>query len=518
MIRRVLVGSGARTAVAIGTAGSLLILLGASQGASPYTLKQPGAWFFGIPAQRPIPFPGPRPHGVLAFLGVLAVLGGMTLLALAWVWLVRARGQDGGLSWGQVALSAAAWTLPLLLVAPLFSRDAYTYAAQGQMMAEHLNPYRHGPVVLGDQNPFTRLTDPLWRGSVSPYGPLFLLLDEGTVVATGHSVLWTIELLRLFCLAGVWLAALGAASIARRLGKDPVLGVVLVALNPLLLLDLVAGAHDDALMLGLLVAGLALAVGGRPWLGVLCCALGAAFKAPALLGCAYIGWSCLAPARASLARRVAGAAMGSAIGAAVLGLFGLVSGLGVGWIKGLSNAGIVRLWLSPTTGIGMALGKLLQLSGVIHGRQPWLDTITVTRDLGAAVAGLVLVWLLRRAEGPGLVRATGLALLALALLGTALWPWYLTWGVAALAPVASPRERALLVTGSAAASYLGVPVGSVLVGMAEHASVGQLAGAAALAACLGLAVALLLRLVWRHTPPLAPGGLAGVAHRQVVHP
>ncbi|HTX00275.1 MAG TPA: hypothetical protein VMD59_15955, partial [Acidimicrobiales bacterium] len=93
--------------------------------------------------------------------------------------------------------------------------------------------------------------------------------------------------------------------------------------------------------------------------------------------------------------------------------------------------------------------------------------------------------------------------------------WYLTWGVACLAAVASPGERVLLVGGSVAASYLGLPVGSVLVGMAETASAGQIAGAAALAAAGALAVAVLLRLVWRHTPPLAAGGLAGLARRQV---
>ncbi|HTX01273.1 MAG TPA: polyprenol phosphomannose-dependent alpha 1,6 mannosyltransferase MptB, partial [Acidimicrobiales bacterium] len=366
MSRHVLAGSGARGAIAVGTIGSLLILLGASQGASPYALKQPGAWFFGIPTGHHIAFPGPRPQGTLAFLAVLAVLGGMTLLGLAWVWLVRVRGQDGGLSWRLVALGVVLWTLPLVVVAPVFSRDVYTYAAQGQMMAAHLNPYHHGPSVLGRSNAYTRLTDPIWRRSVSPYGPLFLLLDEGIVLATGHSVLWTVELLRLACLAGVWLAAGGAAVIARRLDKDPVLTVVLVALNPLLLLHLVAGAHDDALMLGLLLVGLAAAVEGRAWLGVLCCSLGAAFKVPALLGCAYIGWSCLLPRAASLARRAVGAAVASAVGVAVLGVLGAVSGLGLGWIKGLSNAGVVRLWASPTTGVGMAFGRLLQDAGIIH--------------------------------------------------------------------------------------------------------------------------------------------------------
>lgn len=502
--RRAGTRAGVAPAGLCGALGSLLVLFGASQGSSPYDLKVPGAWFFGLPHEHAVRYPGPAPAGLLGYLGVVGVLGGMALLVLAWIWLVRVQARTGRVSGRRAALVIVAWTLPLLLVAPLFSRDVYTYAAQGEMMTLHLNPYLRGPAALGRHSPFERLADPLWRRSVSPYGPLFLLLDEATVLLTGHSVLATVEVLRLVFLAGLWLGAVGAASLARRSGRDPVLAVLLVAANPLFLVHLVAGAHDDALMLGVLLLGLAAAVAGRPWVGIGCCALAAAVKVPALLGCAYIGWSCLAPRTARLVQRAAAGGAAVLAGTAVLAAFAWGSGLGWGWVKGLGNAGIVRLWLSPTTGTGMAIGRLLQATGLIHGRLPWLRTITVTRDLGAVLAAAALLALLGLAGREGPVRATAYALLAVALLGAALWPWYLTWGIGVLAAVATRRERGMILVISAAACYLGVPAGSILIGLVESASAGQLAAEAAVAAGAVLVVALVSWLAigtgQRHEP------------------
>ena len=39
--------------------------------------------------------------------------------------------------------------MPLLLTPPLFSRDVYSYVAQGKLMAGGFNPYLTGPSVMG---------------------------------------------------------------------------------------------------------------------------------------------------------------------------------------------------------------------------------------------------------------------------------------------------------------------------------------------------------------------------------
>jgi hypothetical protein len=125
----------------LGAVGSGLILLGASQTTSPYAFKQlPYAWYFGLSA---------TPPGPPSFVGVFAVLGGMLLLIFAWFWLLQVRLRSEMMSWLRVAGVFVAWTLPMLIVAPIFSRDVYTYAAQGEMMSHHISPYAYGPGVMG---------------------------------------------------------------------------------------------------------------------------------------------------------------------------------------------------------------------------------------------------------------------------------------------------------------------------------------------------------------------------------
>ena len=48
--------------------------------------------------------------------------------------------------------------------------------------------------------------------------------------------------------------------LARRCGMDPVAALWLSVLNPLLLFHLIAGGHNEALMIGAMLAGLVLAL------------------------------------------------------------------------------------------------------------------------------------------------------------------------------------------------------------------------------------------------------------------
>ena len=66
----------------------------------------------------------------------------------------------------------------------------------------------------------------------------------------------------------------------------------------------------------------------------------------------------------------------------------------------------------------------------------------------AALSAVVLFggWLLWRSPVLGVERSLGLVLVALVLLGPILWPWYLTWGLAVLAPTAGRWTRRLVIT------------------------------------------------------------------------
>ena len=144
-------------------------------------------WFFGIPAP-PMVAGAPLPANKNLFIGLVAVYGGMVLMLQAWIALIRIARRHRGLPVRSFAAVFAAWTAPLLVVAPLFSRDSYSYAAQGEMMSRGISPYLFGPAVLG-VNAFSGLVDKLWADVTSPYGPVFLWIAGVNATVVHHDEL-----------------------------------------------------------------------------------------------------------------------------------------------------------------------------------------------------------------------------------------------------------------------------------------------------------------------------------------
>ena len=144
--------------------------------------------------------------------------------------------------------------------------------------------------------------------------------------------------------------------LARLYHRDGAELFTLMVLNPVTILHLIGGAHNDALMLGLLLAGLTAAKEKRPIVGILFCALATAIKAPAAIGILYVGWSWLGP-QASTRDRLRPVVTAGLIGAGVLGFFSYISGLGWGWVSILGTPGAVRSWTAPTTSLALALHR-----------------------------------------------------------------------------------------------------------------------------------------------------------------
>jgi hypothetical protein len=438
----------------LGFAASLAIFLGASQKDSPFTQHQPGAWIFGIPAHTSSI---QTPPGQWLFLGVVAVYGGMVLMLRAWADLVRFTTRHPGTPTYLLVPVFLAWVAPLMVVAPLFSRDAYSYAAQGELMTHHINPYLYGPqLLLG--TPFRFLTDSLWANVSSPYGPVFLKLDGWLVSLTGHNVLWSIEALRVLALFGTALAAAAVPVIARSFGRDGSAAFVLAVLNPLVLLHLVGGIHNDSLMLGLLVVGYAAARRGHPVIGIVLCAMASMVKVTALLGVLYIGWEWLGEGR-STRERVRPVASAVVLASAVMAAVTFFANIGWGWVKGLSNPDTVRSWLDPATGLALLAGHIVSLIGLgDHTRL----LISVARGGGLLLAVVIALWLLLHSERIGPLYALGFSLLALVVLSPVIQPWYLCWGFVFLAPVAERAVLRLVLVASAISCFLGLPGGRVL--------------------------------------------------------
>ncbi|TDO37847.1 polyprenol phosphomannose-dependent alpha 1,6 mannosyltransferase MptB [Paractinoplanes brasiliensis] len=178
-------------------------------------------------------------------------LAGTGLLIAAWVLGVRLQKTA---RWSYV--TALLWMAPLLAFLPLGSYDAYSYACQGWQQGAGLDPYAGGVDLLGC--PWADAVAPTWRDAPAPYGPLFLVL-AGVAAQTG-GLTGTLIGLRVIALFGVALIAVALPVLARRGGVPLGRAAWLVLACPLVPIHLISGAHNDALMIGLMTAGLALAV------------------------------------------------------------------------------------------------------------------------------------------------------------------------------------------------------------------------------------------------------------------
>ena len=386
--------------------------------------------------------------------GFVVLYAGLALLLATWLLVGRAVAAGVGPSARGLCLLLAAWSTPLLYGPPLFTRDPYSYAAQGKMVLVGLNPYHYGTVALG-HGPFLRAVSPIWRHTPVPYGPLFVGL-EGLVVRWLGTLEAAAYGMRALAVIGVALMAVYVPRLATRLGADPVYALWLGVLNPLVLLHFVSGGHNEALMLGLLAMGLVVALEGRPNVGLVLCALAVMVKAPAALGIVLLVAHL---ARSGPDRRWDWRVVwrSAAVVLATVVATTAVAGVGWGWVTTLGTPGKVRNLLSVTTGLGMLIGQIGEWIG-LSGSSSW--AVGPVRALGLAAAAAILVVTFVRSERWGLARALGIGLLAVVVLGPVVQPWYLMWGITMLAAAGTSRWTPVLVWLSAGSSLLTLPSGT----------------------------------------------------------
>ncbi|MGW1724219.1 polyprenol phosphomannose-dependent alpha 1,6 mannosyltransferase MptB [Streptomyces sp. NPDC002306] len=387
----------------------------------------------------------PAPASAQAALGLVGVYFGVVLLIAAWALLGRLVRSADPPTPRALLLVLAVWAAPLLIAPPLFSRDVYSYLAQGAMVDAHIDVYAHGPAQLG--GPLADEVAPLWQHTAAPYGPVFLGVASALSGLTRGELPAGLIGMRLVALVGVALMAAALPRLARHSGADPAAALWLGVLNPLVLLHLVAGAHNDAMMLGLLGLGLVAALGGRSVLGAVLITLAALVKAPAALGLAAVLVLQIRaghrPARAVLTTTVA-------VGATTVAATAL-AGTGYGWTGALDTPVSPHNWALSSL-LGKATGALLQRFG--SDLAPL--AMPAWHVLGLAVTAVVVLviwWRLR----PHPVYALGLSLAAVAAFGPAIRPWYALWGlflIAAAAPSTSVRHRVAAVTAVLALAVL----------------------------------------------------------------
>jgi alpha-1,6-mannosyltransferase len=279
-----------------------------------------------------------------------------------------------------------------------------------------------------------------------------------------HRLFPFVLLMRSFILVGVLVTAWVLPALARRCGQDPAEAVALGVCNPVVVIQVVGGVHNEGLMLALLVAGLAMGLGGHRLLGAALCGLSAGMKVPGAGGAVLLGWdggpqdAHRGFARTSfrpLAHRLARTAGAVGVALGTLAAATAAAGMSWGWIAGLSIPQRAQSLLAPTTAAGFALGRL-------SGSSPdaAINIARAAGVLGVVLAALVLMW---RSDSLGGVWALGCVLVLFAVLGPTFYPWYLTWGLVLLAAAGPGRLRNALVAGSVLVNFTISPVGTALV-------------------------------------------------------
>src|SRR5439155_20594152 len=167
---------------------------------------------------------------------------------------------------------------------------------------------------------------------------------------------------------------------ARALGRDPVVPALAVGLHPLVLCHVVAGAHNEALVVLVMLGGVVLWLVGLPRGGVALATLGAGIKASAGIVVPF-----LALARRPQARLVA-------VAAGVLVAIGLVALIGFG-THALDAFKLISSNQDPTSRWSLPYKTAQLLGALLPGdRHDYSDAVRAVYGAAFAAVFLWLVW------------------------------------------------------------------------------------------------------------------------------
>lgn len=325
---------------------------------------------------------------------------------------------------GLIFIFSLLFHLAMMATPILLSTDIFDYIRHGRIFTLYQENPLTVPATYFPQDPFFDLGG--WVGTGSVYGPLHVYITGALAWAAGNGISANFLLFKAFFVGLDLLNLVLIWKIASRIrpGLENK-AMLFYGWNPFILVLVVANAHNDILMLTLVLGGILCYLDRRFLLGVLCITFATLVKFMALpILLVYIALA--VKKQGSLAKRLA---MGAGAGA----LAGLVTALsylplweGRETFYYLTTVGQKTNFTMPSLIRDFAAGHLqLPLSGTI-----------VQISLAAALAAY-LVWHLAGVKNTeGLISAaSGLAFLTPLVL---FWfqPWYLTLvlGLVALRP------------------------------------------------------------------------------------
>lgn len=367
-------------------------------------------------------------------LGLALYWVGIFLLAAAWVLAGRTiiRPQltnprpKGGLRDIQRILFA--WVTPLVFAGPLASRDVYSYLMQGAMVRDGFDPYTEGAAV--NPGPFLLEVSQDWRNTTTPYGPLHLWIGELVTGLVGDNVTAGVAAYKVLSLLGFITIAWSIPRIASKLGADPAVALWLGVANPVIILHLIGGMHNESLMVGLVSIGLLAALNRHFHAALLLVGTAVAMKATAVIAAPFIVWMMLhhyAPKGSSKWRSLSVFVLSGLIALveiiAAVALITWISGTSWGWLSQVSGNSKV---INPLAGPTLATDVIFPAVQIFMPDASYNAILAVLRSIAMAcmLIGLVAVWWLCRKDDRDAVMGTAAAYQVAFVFNAVTLPWY----------------------------------------------------------------------------------------------
>ena len=367
-------------------------------------------------------------------LGLALYWVGIFLLAAAWVLAGRTiiRPQltnprpKGGLRDIQRILFA--WVTPLVFAGPLASRDVYSYLMQGAMVRDGFDPYTEGAAV--NPGPFLLEVSQDWRNTTTPYGPLHLWIGELVTGLVGDNVTAGVAAYKVLSLLGFITIAWSIPRIASKLGADPAVALWLGVANPVIILHLIGGMHNESLMVGLVSIGLLAALNRHFHAALLLVGTAVAMKATAVIAAPFIVWMMLhyyahkgsSKWRSLFVFVLSGLTALVEIIAAVA-LITWISGTSWGWLSQVSGNSKV---INPLAGPTLATDVIFPAVQIFMPDASYNAILAVLRSIAMVcmLIGLVAVWWLCRKDDRDAVMGTAAAYQVAFVFNAVTLPWY----------------------------------------------------------------------------------------------
>lgn len=397
----------------------------------------------------------------------LVFVAGLVLACLGFVGAIAAiRRSHVPLTGRWIGAGIGIFSATLLLSPGLLSTDLVMYAVYGRMAAVYgLNPYLAPPISISAEGLLGWASrTPDFARYATPYGPVWTALSASVAFATSETSPLA-QTLAYRCIgvaahvANAYLIWRLAAYVGSRKGQRS-MAVLLYAWNPLALFEIVAGGHNDALMLSLVLAGLLIVFAGLRRAGATLVWAGALVKWVPAIVVVYVGCAELKTIKSWRARALWLAGLAALLVGVTLVFFGP-------WLD---------LQLPAALRSNTAAGGERYVNALLDLPTAWLVTHVIDRagkNLPAAEASvravsfgsarlllvLYVAWealrLWRGSSAPRDILEASARTLLVALLVTAtqVLAWYLIWPLALAAPL-GPRSRLCQLTVAYSVLYL----------------------------------------------------------------